>query len=92
MRKSNVYLNPIKNCYKVSADKELLQSLIEQGVELEFQCHFGSCRMCVVRLVNGQVYHHQVPGITDEEREEGYILLCSSKPRSEVLEIERIYP
>ncbi|TCP22667.1 ferredoxin [Scopulibacillus darangshiensis] len=75
----------------VSGEKMLLHSLLENGIEPEFDCQFGHCGSCMVRLVEGEVSHNTVPGISQGELDSGLILLCSCCPVSRYITLNRIY-
>jgi len=83
---------PNNRTYEVSRDKPLLHSLLEQGVDLQFDCLFGHCSRCLLVMRAGEVDHHDVPGISEEERQAGLILPCSSKPISENITINLVKP
>ncbi len=73
--------------FTVESDKSLLFSLLERGLELEFDCMYGHCRRCLARLVSGRVRHQTVPGLSGDERQAAYILLCAAYPESEYLSL-----
>lgn len=54
-------------------------------LELDFGCMYGHCRACLVRLAAGRVQHEDAPGLTPEERREGFIRLCTARPESAYL-------
>lgn len=85
MTTCQVFWGPTQTYYLVDNSKVLLQSLLERNCPVEFECQFGHCRSCAVKLKEGSVHHEPVPGLTEEEREEGWILLCSSRPASDQL-------
>jgi len=82
-----VYWEPTKKTYPVERDRVLLQSLLQKGAPVEFECQFGHCRKCIVHLKEGFVRHEDSQGITEEEKKQGFILLCSAKPCSETLSL-----
>jgi ferredoxin len=89
---SRINWKPTSRIYDVSNHKTLLHSLMEKGLELEFECLFGHCQKCLVRLINGDVCHEDVPGLTEEERKSGLILLCSCRPKSETITLDLVKP
>ncbi len=49
-------------------------------------CRSGTCRTCVCRLVSGEVsYTIEWPGLSAEEKAEGYVLPCVARPTSNVV-------
>ncbi|NET37897.1 MAG: 2Fe-2S iron-sulfur cluster binding domain-containing protein, partial [Cyanothece sp. SIO1E1] len=72
---------------RVPADRYILQSVENQGVELPFACRNGACTTCAVRILAGQLYQPEAMGLSPELREKGYGLLCVAYPNSD-LEVE----
>jgi ferredoxin len=69
---------------KVPADRYILQSAEQQGVELPFSCRNGACTTCAVRVLSGEIYQPEAIGLSPELRRKGYALLCVSYPRSDI--------
>ncbi|MDZ4076183.1 MAG: 2Fe-2S iron-sulfur cluster-binding protein [Hylemonella sp.] len=68
------------------ADRPLLLSMEEGGVDWPSSCRNGTCRTCIGQLVSGTVrYEMDWPGLTAEEKEEGYVLPCVAHPCSDVV-------
>ncbi|MGX1788157.1 2Fe-2S iron-sulfur cluster-binding protein [Bosea sp. NPDC055332] len=62
----------------------LLQAATRQTIIIPCGCTAGMCGTCRVALVEGSVEMQHQGGITPEEETQGYILACSSRPRSDV--------
>jgi len=55
----------------------LLQAAEQAGIDLPSSCRNGSCRTCICRLRSGSVrYLVEWPGLSLDEKREGYILPC----------------
>ena len=68
------------------ADQSLLDSLEGGGVNWPSSCRNGTCRTCLGQLVSGSVrYEIDWPGLTPEEKAEGYVLPCCAYPDSDVV-------
>jgi len=69
------------------------QSILEQGEEagliLPYSCRAGMCGRCKVKLVAGEVEQLATDGLTEEEIAQGYILICSSIPKSDVTVVKK---
>jgi ferredoxin len=62
----------------------LLLSAEAAGIALASSCRNGTCRTCLCRLRTGQVaYDIEWPGLSAEEKSEGWILPCVALPRSD---------
>lgn len=57
------------------------------GIEIPFQCRVGTCGLCKVKLVSGEVTMEVEDALTAEDKEAKIILACQAKAQSD-LEIE----
>ncbi len=72
--------------FDAPASLPLLQSALKAGIPLESSCRNGTCRSCICRLVSGQVaYRIEWPGLSAEEKVDGFILPCVAHPVSDVV-------
>lgn len=62
----------------------VLQTARASGVRIGAACESGLCGTCRVMLLSGEVDMAHNGGILDEEIEEGYILACCSRPKTDV--------
>ncbi|MDM0022563.1 2Fe-2S iron-sulfur cluster-binding protein [Variovorax saccharolyticus] len=63
----------------------LLQAADAAGIELPSSCRNGTCRTCLCRLVEGSVrYRIEWPGVSADEKVEGWILPCVAEPMGDV--------
>ena len=60
---------------------------LEQGLlDWPSSCRNGTCRTCIGRLERGAVrYEIDWPGLSAEEKAEGYVLPCVAHPRCDVV-------
>jgi ferredoxin-NADP reductase len=65
-------------------DETLLEAATRQTIVIPCGCASGMCGTCRVSLVAGEVTMHHEGGISAEEEAQGFILACSSRPRSDV--------
>ena len=64
----------------------LLTSLEQGGIDWPSSCRNGTCRTCIAQLAEGQVrYEIEWPGLSAEEKAEGYILPCVAFPCSDLV-------
>jgi ferredoxin len=72
--------------YDVEGDLTLLEAAEMSRIELPSSCRNGTCRTCVCRLVRGEVtYAIEWPGLSAEEKAEGYVLPCVARPTTDVV-------
>ncbi|MBT2299151.1 2Fe-2S iron-sulfur cluster binding domain-containing protein [Variovorax paradoxus] len=63
----------------------LLQSADAAGVELPSSCRNGTCRTCICKLSAGEIrYRIEWPGVSADEKAEGWILPCVAEPLGDV--------
>lgn len=88
-----VVVLPAGLVFEAPAQQPLLQSAREAGLVLPSSCRNGTCRTCLCRLVEGRITHRiEWPGLSAEEKAEGYILPCVALPGSDlVLESARAF-
>ena len=81
-----VSLQTTGTTFAAPASLPLLQSALAAGEWLQSSCRNGTCRSCLCRLSSGQVtYHIAWPGLSAEEKAEGYILACVAYPLSDLV-------
>ena len=72
--------------FAARADQSLFASLTQAGITWRVSCRNGTCRTCIGRLVRGQVaYDIPWPGLSAEEKRDGYCLPCIAKPMCDVV-------
>jgi len=71
--------------FLASADQPLLLSAAKAGISLPSSCRNGTCRTCISRITSGQVHYRiEWPGLSVEEKRDGYILPCVAYPQSDM--------
>ena len=64
----------------------LLISMEQGGIYWPSSCRNGTCRTCFGKLESGRVrYEIEWPGLSSEEKEDGYVLPCVAYPCSAVV-------
>jgi ferredoxin len=82
-QKFSVTIEPAGLVFEARARLPLLRSAREAGLILPSSCRNGTCRACLCRLVSGRVsYVVEWPGLSAEEKAEGFILPCVAVPES----------
>ncbi|KAK9810379.1 hypothetical protein WJX72_009749 [[Myrmecia] bisecta] len=67
---------------EVEEGSTILETALENGLELSHDCKMGVCMTCPARLMEGKV--DQSTGMLDEDaKAKGYALLCVSEPLSD---------
>ena len=67
----------------VRADQHIWDAALVAGIQLPALCHQGRCLTCAGRLLNGgAVDQSDSSSYYSEDRDAGFVLLCTGKPRS----------
>lgn len=76
--------------YKVSVppDKGILESALDQGIDLPYSCQSGLCTACRGKALSGKVKLDEEEGLSQSERQEGYVLTCVGHPLTDDVVIE----
>lgn len=81
-----VRIEPIGVSFEAPDSLTLLEAAGFANVSLPRSCRNGTCRTCLCRLVAGTVrYTIEWPGLSSEEKAEGYTLPCVAVPTSDVV-------
>ena len=77
--------------FETEAGRTLLQSAESAGIELPSSCRNGTCRTCICRIASGSVrYLVEWPGLSSDEKREGYILPCVAVAREDLVVDQRL--
>ena len=82
-------LEPDGSRFEAPAGLPLLQAAELAGLDaavIASSCRNGTCRTCICLLLEGSVsYRIEWPGLSADEKNEGYILPCVAYPASDVV-------
>ncbi|MGH9568065.1 MAG: 2Fe-2S iron-sulfur cluster-binding protein [Candidatus Angelobacter sp.] len=72
-----------EQCIQVRAEEHIWDAALAAGVVLPALCHQGRCLTCAGRLEGpGTVDQSDSVSYFPEDREAGFVLLCTGRPRS----------
>lgn len=78
-----VCIEPAGQRFAAPAHATVLASALAAGVSMPSSCRNGTCRACRCRLIEGHVdYRVEWPGLSAEEKAEGWTLPCVALPRA----------
>lgn len=85
-RPLTVRLLPDAATISVAPGQTVLQAALAAGLALPSSCRNGTCRACLSRLVAGEIrYLIEWPGVSAEEKSEGYFLPCVACPQTDIV-------
>jgi len=84
---ANVKVLPGAHNFVVDGSESLLEAGLKAGVALPYGCSNGSCGACKARIVSGEVTKVRPHDfrMTEAEKAQGYTLLCSYAPVTDVV-------
>ena len=81
-----VMLQPSGWVFQADRDQSILHSAEAAGLELPSSCRNGTCRTCICHMPSGSVYYQIAwPGLSREEKQEGWVLPCVAYPASDLV-------
>ena len=85
-----VLVQPSGLRFEADADSTVLAAAQAAGIKLPSSCRNGTCRACMCLMLAGEIaYRIEWPGLSRDEKEEGWILPCVTQARSP-LEIQSL--
>lgn len=66
--------------FEVDGESTILEAGLAAGVRLPFSCTLGGCGACRVRLASGSVSMGEPNCLSEQEKQEGYVLACVARP------------
>ena len=74
--------------FVVEPNRTILETALDQGIDLPYSCQSGLCTACRGRALSGQVKLDEEEGLSQSERAEGYVLTCVGHPTTDDVVIE----
>ena len=72
----------------VPPGKAILETALDQGIDLPYSCQSGLCTACRGKALSGMVKLDEEEGLSQSERAEGYVLTCVGHPLTDDVVIE----
>lgn len=76
--------------YKISVEpnRTILETALDLGIDLPYSCQSGLCTACRGKALSGKVKLDEEEGLSQSERNEGYVLTCVGHPMTDDVVIE----
>lgn len=82
-----IILDGLKKELSINDNTNIVQALLDTGVEPPYSCLAGTCSTCMAKVIKGEVRMDVSIGLEDDEKEKGYILTCQSHPITDEVEL-----
>lgn len=87
VRKAVITLDGNITELSITANTNIVQALLDKGIEPPYSCLSGSCSSCKAKVTDGKVKMDISIGLEDGEEDDGYILTCQSHPITDSVSI-----
>lgn len=77
-----------EHTFVVEPDKSILETALDLDIDLPYSCQSGLCTACRGKCLSGKVKMDEEEGLSESEREEGYVLTCVGHPLTDDVVIE----
>ena len=84
---TTVRLLPSEHTFVIEGKDTILEAALRAGLALNYGCSNGNCGLCKARVVSGESQrscHHDYV-LTEAERNQGYMLMCSHTPVTDLV-------
>jgi ferredoxin len=86
MSRHRILIEPAGLAFEAEPDQTVMDAALAAGVSLPRSCRNGTCRTCLCRLRSGDIdYRVEWPGVSFDEREDGWILPCVALALSDLV-------
>lgn len=72
----------------VSDKQTILEAGLDSGIDMPFSCQSGLCTACIAKCSQGEVSMTNPDGISEDEKKQGYVLVCVAHPKTNDVQIE----
>ena len=77
-----------EHVFDVEPDSSILETALDNDIDLPFSCQSGLCTACRCRLVSGKIKMDEDEGLSESEKEQGYVLICVGHPLTGDVKLE----
>ena len=88
-KKVNLDFDSWKKNFTGNTKDTILEQGEAAGMLLPYSCRGGMCGRCKIKLKSGDVRQLATDGLSAEEKEQGFVLACSSVPQSDLILAKR---
>jgi len=74
--------------FEVKPDSTILETALNQDIDLPFSCQSGLCTACRCKLISGRIKMDEEEGLSESEKEQGFVLICVGHPLTDDVKLE----
>ncbi len=86
--KVTVVLDGEENEVEVTSADNILDAVLDAGLDAPYACTGGSCCTCRAKVLDGKAIMDVNYALTEKEVEDGYILTCQSHPVTKTMTVD----
>jgi len=79
-REVKVIYDDEEHVFTVLPDSTILETALENDIDLPFSCQSGLCTACRCNLQSGKIKMDEEEGLSESEKNDGYVLICVGHP------------
>ncbi len=83
-----VLLDGEEHVLQVAKGETILDAGLDHDIDMPYSCQSGLCTACRAKCLEGKMDQEDAHGVSDEEKAEGYVLLCVGKPQTDTIKVE----
>lgn len=87
-REVTIILRGNEHKFTVEPEQSILEAGLDLDLDMPFSCQSGLCTACRGKLISGQVKMDESDGLTEAEKDQGYVLNCTGHPMTDDVRIE----
>jgi ring-1,2-phenylacetyl-CoA epoxidase subunit PaaE len=87
-RTVSIILDGDTHQFAVAPGKSILETGLDQGLDMPFSCQSGLCTACRGKCLSGEVKMSESDGLSADEISQGYVLTCVGHPMTDNVVIE----
>lgn len=87
MAQVTIVMDGKESTIEVGQNEKILDAALKAGLDAPYSCRSAICSTCMAMLEEGEVEMEMNHVLTDGEIDEGYIVTCQSKPKTDVVRI-----
>jgi ring-1,2-phenylacetyl-CoA epoxidase subunit PaaE len=87
-RKVKIILDGEEHEITVEPGKAILETALDLNIDMPFSCQSGICTACRCKKISGEVRMEEDQGLSQKEKDEGYVLVCVGHPVTDDVVLE----